>query len=379
MTGPRPLDASEAADRGAHLSLISLTKAYGDVPAVRGIDLEILAGEFLTLLGPSGSGKTTTLMMVAGFQTPTDGTIRLGPHDITRLPPDRRGIGMVFQHYALFPHLKVSDNVAYPLRMRNVPRDEVKRRVGEALDMVELGALSNRYPSELSGGQQQRVALARAFVFRPSLILMDEPLGALDRRLREQMQLEIKRLQGIIGSTVVYVTHDQDEALVMSDRIAVMNQGIVEQCAPPETLYVRPASRFVATFVGDSNVLSGRVVGSVGGVMQLETDAGDRVRGISDVGLSSGARAVATVRPERITVSRGGRPSDGLTGTCVSHIYAGESSRYEIETRSGIVMIRRQNRPDAEGIDIGGTVHLAWDPEDLRVFPDGQIGSQAQL
>jgi ABC-type Fe3+/spermidine/putrescine transport system ATPase subunit len=200
---------------------------------------------------------------------------------------------------------------------------------------------------------------------------MAERRGDLYRGLREHLLLVFKRLQGILGSTVVYVTHDQDEALVMSDRIAVMNQGIVEQCAPPEMLYVRPASRFVATFVGDSNVLSGRVIGSSGADVHLETDAGDRIRGTSDRVVSADERAVATVRPERITVHTDARPSDGLTGTCVSHVYAGESSRYEIETSSGIVMIRRQNRPDAAGIALGATVHLTWEPGDLRVFPAG--------
>jgi len=371
---PRPAgssasDAPTSTDRGARLSLVGLTKAYGDVPAVRGVHLDIEPGEFLTLLGPSGSGKTTTLMMIAGFQEPTSGSIRLGSQDITRLPPERRGIGMVFQHYALFPHLRVADNVAYRLRMRGVAREEIRRRVGEALDMVELGAFASRYPSELSGGQQQRVALARAFVFRPSLILMDEPLGALDRRLREQMQLEIKRLQGILGSTVVYVTHDQDEALVMSDRIAVMNEGLVEQCAPPETLYVRPASTFVATFVGDSNVVAGRVTAVSDGSVELRTNGGDLLRGTGDAPLQPGDDVVATLRPERISVTAEGPSQGGLSGTCVGHIYAGESSRYEIETASGTILLRHQNRPDAPGIAMGARVHVTWQPGDLRVFP----------
>ncbi|MDE2456191.1 MAG: ATP-binding cassette domain-containing protein, partial [Burkholderiales bacterium] len=260
----RPLESSNAAAAGvAAIPLVrfrGVQKTYDGVAlVVRGLDLEIRRGEFLTLLGPSGSGKTTTLMMLAGFESPTAGDIELAGKPITRTPPHKRHFGMVFQNYALFPHMTVGQNVAYPLTVRGVSRADQAKRVARALAMVQLDGKAERMPAQLSGGQQQRVALARALVFEPQLVLMDEPLGALDKNLREQMKMEIKRLHRELETTIIYVTHDQEEALVMSDRVALMNHGRIEQIGAPVDLYERPANRFVAEFIGQSNILAGRV------------------------------------------------------------------------------------------------------------------------
>ena len=253
------------ASRSADLEVEGLVKRFGEVVALDGVSLDIASGELLTILGPSGSGKTTLLKVVAGFETPDAGTVQVDGADITAMPPARRDIGMVFQNYALFPHLTVERNVAFPLEMRNVPRPEIERRVGEALGLVELQGYGQRLPRQLSGGQQQRVALARAIVFNPRLLLLDEPFGALDRKLRETMQLEVRRLQRRLGLTTIFITHDQEEALVLSDRIAVMNKGAIQQVASTTEIYERPANDFVADFVGESNIFHGTVteVGSV--------------------------------------------------------------------------------------------------------------------
>jgi putative spermidine/putrescine transport system ATP-binding protein len=246
----------------SYLRLRNVVKSYdGKSNAVDDISIDIKRGEFITLLGPSGSGKTTTLMMVAGFEQPTSGRIELDGKDLTRQKPYHRNIGVVFQNYALFPHMTVERNVAFPLRMRAAPKQDIARRVGEALALVGLGSFAGRYPSELSGGQQQRVALARGLVFRPDVLLLDEPLGALDKNLREQMQVELKRIHREVGITMVYVTHDQTEAMTMSDRVAVFNHGRLEQVAPPLEVYHHPLTRFVGAFIGDSNFLDGRIDG----------------------------------------------------------------------------------------------------------------------
>ena len=239
--------------RGASVALTDLEKRFDRTNAVDGVSLDVRSGEFLTLLGPSGSGKTTTLMMIAGFETPTAGDIAIDGKSVVAMPPYRRNIGMVFQSYALFPHLTVADNIGFPLKQRGVPKDERARLVAEALELVHLPGYGSRYPRQLSGGQQQRVAVARAVVFKPRLLLMDEPLGALDKQLRENLQLEMRHLHADLGITFIYVTHDQEEALTMSDRIAVMNDGKVAQVGRPEDLYDRPTSRFVAGFIGESN------------------------------------------------------------------------------------------------------------------------------
>jgi putative spermidine/putrescine transport system ATP-binding protein len=267
---------------------------------VRALDLDIQRGEFLSLLGPSGSGKTTTLMMLAGFESPTAGEILLDGKPITRTPPHRRNFGMVFQNYALFPHMTVADNVAYPLTVRKVPKADLAKRVTKALDMVQLGGKGERFPGQLSGGQQQRVALARALVFEPQLVLMDEPLGALDKQLREHMQIELKELHRQLGVTFVYVTHDQGEALTMSDRVAVFNDGLIQQIDGVERLYETPGNRFVAGFVGDSTLLEGTTAHADREACELVLPTGERLSGINVNHVMPGAPVVASVRPERI-------------------------------------------------------------------------------
>jgi len=295
-------------------------KTYdGNTLVVRSLDLDIRRGEFLSLLGPSGSGKTTCLMMLAGFESPTAGEILLNGAPITRTPPHQRNFGMVFQNYALFPHLSVADNVAYPLTVRKVPKTEIAQRVAKALAMVQLKGRDSAYPSQLSGGQQQRVALARALVFEPQLVLMDEPLGALDKQLREHMQIELKELHRALGVTFVYVTHDQGEALTMSDRVAVFNDGAIQQIDVVDRLYETPANRFVAGFVGDSTLLAGSI-GSTGLTphaggqgCELVLPGGQRLSGINVNGALPGAAVVASVRPERIQALFGA-PEPALAG-----------------------------------------------------------------
>jgi len=285
----------------AYLSLRRLTKTYdGRAAAVDGISLDITRGEFVTLLGPSGSGKTTTLMMIAGFEPPTSGDIRLGGRDLTGTPAYRRNIGVVFQSYALFPHMTARRNVEFPLLMRRRPAPEVAARVDRVLDLVGLRSFASHHPRQLSGGQQQRVALARALVYEPEVLLLDEPLGALDKTLREQMQVEITRIQRQIGITTVYVTHDQTEAMTMSDRVVVMNRGRIEQAAAPLEIYERPSTRFVAEFVGDSNVIAGTLTGATPGGVRLPS-LGVTVPRVAAVGPTSGPVDVL-IRPERIHV-----------------------------------------------------------------------------
>lgn len=305
-----------------------IQKTYdGEHLVVKNLDLEIGKGEFVTLLGPSGSGKTTTLMMLAGFEVPTHGEIYLADRPIKTMPPHKRDIGMVFQNYALFPHLTIEENVAFPLSVRKVNRAEAQERVRAALRMIKLEALAQRRPGQLSGGQQQRVALARALVFNPQLVLMDEPLGALDKRLREQMQLEIKQLHETMGITVVYVTHDQSEALTMSDRIAVFNDGIVQQIDRPDALYERPVNSFVANFVGENNVLAGTVETVEQGYCRVALASGGSVMARAVNVAGAGAATSLSVRPERISIAASGTASDGpnqLPATVQDIIYLGD-------------------------------------------------------
>jgi putative spermidine/putrescine transport system ATP-binding protein len=283
------------------VTFAGVQKTYdGKTLVVRQLDLEIRRGEFLTLLGPSGSGKTTCLMMLAGFESPTDGEILLNGQPITRTPPHKRNFGMVFQNYALFPHLKVGDNVAYPLTVRKVPKAEIAQKVAKALAMVRLEGRDGAYPAQLSGGQQQRVALARALVFEPQLVLMDEPLGALDKQLREHMQIELKELHRQLGVTFVYVTHDQGEALTMSDRVAVFNDGAIQMIDSVDKLYETPTNRFVAGFVGDSTVLEGLSGAVEAQQCALLLPGGERLDGVNVNGVAPGTPVVASIRPERI-------------------------------------------------------------------------------
>ncbi len=284
-------------DAPAEIRLIDLEKRFGEVRAVDGVSLDIRPGEFFSLLGPSGCGKTTTLRMIGGFEAPTAGRILLRDRDVTNDPPDKRPVNMVFQQYALFPHLDVAGNIGFGLRRRHVERQEIARRVGQALELVRLAGYDRRKPSELSGGQQQRVALARALVNRPNVLLLDEPLGALDLKLRRQLQVELKRIQAEVGITFVYVTHDQEEALTMSDRIAVMHVGRVEQLGTPEELYERPATRFVADFIGTTNLLSGSVELTDADTAIVRLDGGDRCV-VAGSDLQRGRTVEVSIRPE---------------------------------------------------------------------------------
>ncbi len=349
----------------AVLDLIGLRKVYGQQVAVDSLDLSLRPGEFMTFLGPSGSGKTTTLMMVAGLQTPDVGTIRLNGASVDRLPPYRRDIGMVFQHYALFPHMTVARNIAFPLELRGVPKAEIGRQVADALRLVNLPDYADRLPKQLSGGQQQRVALARAMVYRPALLLMDEPLGALDRKLREQMQLEIIRVHRERRMSVLYVTHDQEEALTMSDRIAVFNAGRVEQVGSPVELYERPATRFVASFVGEMNFLAGRLVHSVDGVGTVEVQ-GAVVQAGNPANLPDGSRVDLAVRPERVQAGPTGAAT--LPARIENVIYLGNARRLIMRLADGSECTMLQQASGAGPIATEGTISVSFDAEHATVF-----------
>jgi putative spermidine/putrescine transport system ATP-binding protein len=346
------------------LALEGVSKSYGAQIAVDSLDLTLRAGEFLTLLGPSGSGKTTTLMMVAGLQQPDSGTIRLNGASVADLPPYRRDIGMVFQHYALFPHMTVRRNVGFPLEMRRLPKREIAKLVDEALELVRLPGLGDRLPKELSGGQQQRVALARALVYRPALLLMDEPLGALDRKLREQLQLEIKRVHRERGISVLYVTHDQEEALTMSDRIAVFDQGRIQQIGTPEELYDRPRTRFVASFIGDTNLIAGQVGAAADGTCTVETPAG-RVKASVGQPIAAGTSVVVAVRPERMVLAADG---EGLAGVVTDVIFVGTARKYAVRLTDGTecFVLRQVGQPPIAGA--GASVKLSWDAAYATAF-----------
>jgi len=348
------------------LELSGIRKSYGTHVAVETVDLSLDPEEFVTFLGPSGSGKTTTLMMVAGLQQPDGGTIRLGGAPIERLPPYRRDIGMVFQHYALFPHMSVRKNVAFPLEMRGMTRPVIQRQVADALELVGLSDYGHRLPRELSGGQQQRVALARAMVYRPALLLMDEPLGALDKKLREQMQREIKRVHRERRISVLYVTHDQEEALTMSDRIAVFNRGRIEQIGTPSELYERPATRFVADFLGDTNFFPGIVRASFDGYCHVDV-MGCPVEAMAPASVATGAQVVVAVRPERVRLQSG----PGLDGRLIEIIYLGASRRSVVRLADGgdYFVLQPAGAAEAEGPSPGAAVSLGWDRQHATVFP----------
>jgi putative spermidine/putrescine transport system ATP-binding protein len=358
------------------VSLAGVRKAYGDVVAVDSVDLGIGRGEFFTLLGPSGSGKTTCLRMIGGFERPDAGTIELAGRDVTRLPPTERDVNTVFQDYALFPHMSVAANVAYGLRVKRVARAERDARVREALGMVQLKGFDDRRPGQLSGGQRQRVALARALVNRPRVLLLDEPLGALDLKLRQQLQVELKRIQSEVGITFVYVTHDQDEALSMSDRIAVMDAGRILQVGTPQEVYDEPDSTFVAGFVGVSNLLELEVERVEGTVAQLRLGPRDSVRADVETGVTAGATATVTVRPERIALLT--QPPGGdddrcrAFGTVREGLYAGPVSRFVVELEGGgALMVVRQNTEEAlEDVrDLEGReVTLTWARRHTRLL-----------
>lgn len=355
------------------LEINSLRKTFGAAAAVEDLSVKLAPGEFFTILGPSGSGKTTTLMMVAGFADPDAGSIVLDGREITNMPAHRRGIGVVFQNYAVFPHMTVAENIGFSLRMREMEAAEIRKRVARTIELVQLNGLDARYPHQLSGGQQQRVALARALVFEPSLLLFDEPLGALDRMLREDMKLELRRVHKELRTTMVYVTHDQDEALVLSDRIMVMNAGRAEQIGTPEEIYESPENPFVARFIGESNFLRGTVKAMHDGKISVD------IRGLCLEGKSSQPVSIGTpveicVRPEKIAFSSSDQPSSQhFQGLIQDRIYSGESIRYIVRVGEGISLtvkqVRRWGAPNARP---GQAIKLSWNPEDAIVFNVGR-------
>ena len=354
---------------------VGIGKTYDGVTrVVDDLQLDVERGEFLTLLGPSGSGKTTTLMMLAGFETPTSGEILLEGKPLSRLPPYKRQIGMVFQNYALFPHMTVAENIGFPLSVRGIARDEIARRVEGVLDTVQLAGFGGRRPAQLSGGQQQRIAVARALVFEPKIVLMDEPLGALDKQLREQMQLEIRRLHQRLGVTMVYVTHDQAEALTMSDRIAVFHRGRIQQLDGPEQLYEKPVNAFVARFIGENNRFEGALQ-SVTGTRCSVRIAGDAcIEGSLAAALPAGARVTVSLRPERVQIGASGHtiPATAgcrLAGTLREVIYLGDHVRARVALPGNDDFTVKRPIDEAHRLPaIGQAVELAWAPEHCRAF-----------
>ncbi len=366
--------AGAGAAIGLPVAFQEVSKRYGETRAVERVSLEVAAGEFLSLLGPSGSGKTTLLMMLAGFEVPSAGRLLVGGRDITRLPANRREIGMVFQRYALFPHMTVAQNVAFPLRMRGRPATERTVRVARALEMVQLGGLAERVPGQLSGGQQQRVALARALVFDPPVLLMDEPLGALDRKLRQHMQLELKQLQARLGATVIYVTHDQDEALAMSDRIAVLHGGRIEQIDAPRRLYEHPANLFVADFMGELNRFDGIAAGGESpeaGVLAVNVE-GQRLLATLPAGAvapAAGNAVVIGVRPEHLRLTPAAAATPGLPGQVLRTVFNGASITIHVTLASGRP-VQAIASPQAGAADLqpGDPVLVGWATAQAAAF-----------
>ena len=372
--------ARPAQEQGkGHVSLVSLTKHFGQVAAVDSIDLDIPSGGFFSLLGPSGCGKTTTLRLIAGFEQPSSGRVLLDGRDMAGTPPSKRPVNTVFQSYALFPHLRVFDNVAFGLRRAHVPRAEIRRRVGEALDLVQLSDLAARKPGQLSGGQQQRVALARALVLRPAVLLLDEPLGALDAKLRRQLQIELKQLQTRVGITFVYVTHDQEEALTMSDRIAVINRGRIEQAASPRDLYEEPANAFVADFLGVSNLMDATANGPSGDATQVRLANGFSVevrRG--DISRRGGVKVV--IRPERVLLEPAGATGPNrIPGMVTNVVYLGSGIQLAVHLASGqtVTALVPNNDDDTASAWSSGLAVTCYLPATaLRVLGDGVAANQ---
>ena len=354
---------------GAPVRLQGIAKHYGLHRAIDDLDLDIRAGEFITLLGPSGSGKTTALMLIAGFETPSAGEILIDGTPVAKLPPYRRNIGMVFQSYALFPHLTVAENIAFPLKQRRVAMAERQAAVTRMLDMMQLQGFGPRFPQQLSGGQQQRVAIARAIVFNPRVLLMDEPLSALDKQLRESLQLEIKRLHDRLGITFVYVTHDQREALVMSDRVSVMNAGRIEQIAPPQDLYDHPANRFVASFLGEANLLDLSAI-AVEPDGSLRLDAGE-TRPLRAPPQTHALGSCCMVRPEKMLALPVGADPAGLNAidaTVREVVFLGEMMRYGLETASGhMLVVKQPHRAGNALLAVSDPAVVVWAPEDTRL------------
>lgn len=370
-------DKNAGGGLGAGLTIRNVTKRYGEnAPAVDNISLDVRPGEFVTFLGPSGSGKTTTLSMVAGFTEVTSGHIYLGQQPIDELPPHRRNIGMVFQSYSLFPHMNVFDNVAFPLRRRGLGKAEIKTRVGRVLDLIQLADKADRFPTALSGGQQQRVALARAIVFEPQLLLMDEPLSALDKRLREQMQLEIRRLHKELQITFVFVTHDQEEALVMSDRIAVFNEGKLAQVGTAADLYERPESVFVANFLGDSNILRGHA--HVDSGAHILVNSSGRFTAPKSDRVGSSTPAAISVRPERMRVlplSQECSDANRVVARVAQIIYVGSSRKVEVRLPDGTLLRVREQPREQIDVQEGAEVAVCWPASAGTLLPLEQVSA----
>jgi spermidine/putrescine transport system ATP-binding protein len=360
-----------ADDRPVAIALEGVSKRFGGVAAVDAVTLPIGEGQFFSLLGPSGCGKTTTLRMIAGFETPDEGRIVLHGRDVTSVPANRRPLNMVFQQYALFPHMSIYDNVAFGLKLKRVPSGELRARVLEMLRVVALEGLERRRPRQLSGGQQQRVALARALVNRPAALLLDEPLGALDVKLRKQMQLELKRIQSELGTTFVYVTHDQEEALAMSDRIAVMNGGRVEQLGSPREVYEHPETAFVADFIGSLNALEVTVGEVVGGYALQKLGEGERLVVPVEAGVRTGDHLRVAVRPERVRID--GAAAEGgsrLSGTIAEIVYLGMYTQFFVETAAGRLVCHRLADEPLAALEQGSHVSLSWTADDASVLAD---------
>jgi putative spermidine/putrescine transport system ATP-binding protein len=363
---------AKSENSNAFVEFDRVQKSYdGENLVVKDLNLEIPKGEFLTMLGPSGSGKTTCLMMLAGFETATYGDIRLDGVSINNIPPHKRGIGMVFQNYALFPHMTVAENLSFPLEVRKMAKSKREEKITRALDMVQMGSFAGRRPSQLSGGQQQRIALARALVFEPELVLMDEPLGALDKQLRESLQFEITNLAHDLGITVVYVTHDQTEALTMSDRVAVFDDGRIQQIAPPDRLYEEPENSFVAQFIGENNTLEGVVKEIKGGVALVQLDSGEVIEAKPVNVTKAGERTRVSIRPERVEYNKE-RMREGaftLKAEVLEFIYMGDifRTRLRVAGKDDFV-IKTRNAPDQVRLTPGTQIEIGWLPEDCRAL-----------
>jgi spermidine/putrescine ABC transporter ATP-binding subunit len=366
-----PPSVSPRQPRQRQVFLAGVTKRFGSVCAVDDVTLEVQRGEFLAILGPSGSGKTTTMRIVGGLVRPDSGRVEIDGRDVTDLPPNRRDVNTVFQSYALFPHMTVERNVEYGLRVKRVPRGERRRRVREVLELVRLDQSSRMRPAELSGGMQQRVALARAVVNRPSVLLLDEPLGALDRKLREEMQVELRRIQTGLGITFIYVTHDQDEALGMSDRLVVMKEGRIEQIGRPGEVYDRPANLWVASFVGSSNQMLATVRG-VGGLIELESDAVRLLSADALPGVAVGSRVTAVVRPEQVVVSRVPPPgaANRVRVRVQELLTLGGQVKVVASTPGGLELLARRDRSGIDELELqpGEEIWFCWTPESVRVY-----------
>ena len=362
---------ADGTSHDAFVEFERVQKSYdGETLVVKDLNLSMPKGEFLTMLGPSGSGKTTCLMMLAGFETATHGDIRLDGQPINNIPPHKRGIGMVFQNYALFPHMSVAENLAFPLEVRGMGKSEREEKIKRALDMVQMYDFAGRRPAQLSGGHQQRIALARALVFEPELVLMDEPLGALDKQLRETLQFEITHLAHRLGITVVYVTHDQTEALTMSDRVAVFDDGIIQQLAPPDELYEAPQNSFVAQFIGENNTLTGKVTAISGQTCTIQLDSGEIIDAMPVNVNAVGDRTKVSIRPERVEIDpQLGPDAHTLDAEVLEFIYMGDTFRTRLRVAgTDDFIVKTRNRADQVRLDAGQKIKIGWLPQDCRAL-----------